>query len=208
MDCPPLESLGKFGTLMMDPPWRTVTWDGKSAVPTLADDPYPTMTLAEMKALDVPAVAEKNCVLHMWVIDTHLEQALELGKHYGFRYSTIGFIWDKMRQQMGMGKWTRKDGEICLLFVKGKPKCTNHGVRQFIREPTREHSRKPDGQYHRIEDLSDGPYLELFGRQARPGWITWGREAGLFDGRGMPINRELGPLLTWDDILGNVVHDD
>ena len=40
----------------------------------------------------------------------------------------------------------------------------------------REHSRKPDEQYAKIERLYDGPYLELFARRARPGWDVWGNE--------------------------------
>ena len=41
----------------------------------------------------------------------------------------------------------------------------------------REHSRKPDEQYRIIESCSPGPYLELFGRGVRPGWVTWGDQA-------------------------------
>jgi len=41
--------------------------------------------------------------------------------------------------------------------------------------------RKPDGIHERIERLVAGPYLELFARQSRPGWTTWGNEATKFD---------------------------
>ena len=44
--------------------------------------------------------------------------------------------------------------------------------------PRREHSRKPDEVYERIEALCEGPYLELFARGTRPGWEHWGHEAG------------------------------
>jgi N6-adenosine-specific RNA methylase IME4 len=42
--------------------------------------------------------------------------------------------------------------------------------------PRREHSRKPDEVYERIEHLVAGPYLELFARDGavpRPGWTRW-----------------------------------
>ncbi|MCB2107727.1 MAG: hypothetical protein KDE14_08515, partial [Rhodobacteraceae bacterium] len=45
----------------------------------------------------------------------------------------------------------------------------------------REHSRKPDEAYERIERLAAGPYLELFGRTTRPGWDSEGDQSGLFD---------------------------
>jgi N6-adenosine-specific RNA methylase IME4 len=42
----------------------------------------------------------------------------------------------------------------------------------------REHSRKPDEQYDIIEACSAGPFVELFGRGTRKGWVTWGDQAG------------------------------
>ena len=47
--------------------------------------------------------------------------------------------------------------------------------------PRREHSRKPDETYERIERLLPGPYLELFARQSRPGWDGLGDQSALFD---------------------------
>lgn len=46
----------------------------------------------------------------------------------------------------------------------------------------REHSRKPDDQYRKMEALFDGPYAELFSRSGRPGWDVFGNEVGKFDG--------------------------
>lgn len=54
--------------------------------------------------------------------------------------------------------------------------------RRLIIDTRREHSRKPDEIYKRIEQLAAGPYLELFGRTTRPGWDAWGDQVGLFDG--------------------------
>ena len=41
----------------------------------------------------------------------------------------------------------------------------------------REHSRKPDEQYPLIEACSPGPFLEIFGRGGRPGWVVFGNQA-------------------------------
>jgi N6-adenosine-specific RNA methylase IME4 len=43
------------------------------------------------------------------------------------------------------------------------------GVRELIIAPRREHSRKPDEIYHRIEALCAGPFVELYARQQWPG---------------------------------------
>ena len=47
----------------------------------------------------------------------------------------------------------------------------------MIVSPRREHSRKPDEAYERIEALCEGPYLELFARARRPGWDGWGNQS-------------------------------
>ncbi len=49
----------------------------------------------------------------------------------------------------------------------------------YIGSRKREHSRKPDEQYDIIEACSPGPYLELFARGERNGWVSWGAEADM-----------------------------
>lgn len=73
-----------------------------------------------------------------------------------------------------MGYWTRQQTEQCYLFTRGHPRCQSHAVRQAIVTPRREHSRKPDEIYPRIEALLPGPRCELFARHRRPGWDAWG----------------------------------
>jgi N6-adenosine-specific RNA methylase IME4 len=158
---------------------------------------YATMTLDEIKALPVADVAAKDCVLLMWAVDPMIPEALQVGAAWGFKFKTIGFVWAKERRAtskrgaafddandkrfpMGTGYWTRANPELCLLFTRGKPKRVSAAVRKLMIAPRREHSRKPDEQYARIEALVDGPYLELFARQSQPGWTAWGDEPERF----------------------------
>ena len=54
----------------------------------------------------------------------------------------------------------------------------SNAVSQLIMSPIREHSRKPDEVRDRIvELLGDLPRIELFAREAAPGWDCWGKEA-------------------------------
>jgi len=171
---------GPFGAILADPPWSFRTWDQKRTVAgRRAADPYRTMSPDAIMALPVAAAALPDSALFLWTIGTHLPQALAVGAAWGFEYKTDVLIWDKGR--IGMGYWSRKQCEICLLFTRGKPARLDKGVRQLIVAPRREHSRKPDEQYGRIEALVGGPYLEMFARESRPGWTTWGNEAGKFD---------------------------
>lgn len=54
-------------------------------------------------------------------------------------------------------------------------------MRRLVISPRREHSRKPDEVFTRIERLARGPYLEMFSRESRPGWDAWGDQSALFD---------------------------
>lgn len=77
----------------------------------------------------------------------------------------------------GTGYWSRANPEQCLLATHGLPKRRNANVPKLIVAPRREHSRKPDEAYTRIQNLCYGPYLELFARQKVEGWDSIGNEA-------------------------------
>lgn len=173
--------VGGWGLVLADPPWRFKSFDGKSAVPTQAADPYETMTIDDLMAMNVMGVASKNSLLAMWVVGTHMEQAMRLARAWGFSYVTDLFVWDKGK--MGMGYHTRKEAELCLLFKRGKGlPVRSHSVRQIIRAPKRQHSRKPDEQYDALDALygTEIRRLELFARQQRFGWTAWGLETDKF----------------------------
>lgn len=192
---------GPFGCILSDPPWAFRTRDvgSRDAVPARGEQPYTTMSLDELKAIPVAKAAAPDCALFMWVVDTHLEQSFELAKAWGFAYKTRAFTWVKTSKTggdppIGMGYWSRKQTEFCLLFTRGRPKPVSRSVREIIEAPRREHSRKPDEQYARIEALVAGPYLEMFARQARPGWKAWGNQTDLFSTRKTPA-RAISDLL-------------
>lgn len=177
----------KYDVILADPPWAFKTFAKKNVTPHRTEkDHYETMGFNALCALPVNEWAAKDCALFMWVVDSNLPEAIRLIEAWGFTYKTIAFSWVKTakngKPRMGMGYWTRKESEICLLATRGKPKRVSRGVRQVIMAPKREHSRKPDEQYQRIEALmgSDGTKLEMFARQAYPGWDSWGNETTKF----------------------------
>jgi len=171
----PFHGLGRYGAILADPPWSFRTYGGDDTTPhRTAIEPYPVMSVDDIAALPVGNLAARDCALFLWVVDPLLDVGIQVGKGWGFTYKTRAFEWDK--STIGMGYWTRKEGESCLLFTRGSPPRLDKGVRQFIREPRRRHSRKPDEVYRRIERLVAGPYVELFATQQWPGWDGWGRD--------------------------------
>ena len=182
----------KFGAIYADPPWRFSNFskkgEGRNAVAH-----YDCMGFKDLSQIDVAKWAAKDCVLFLWATDPLLHKAMELIRIWGFEYKTVGFYWAKLNKTAdpnsfserdfftGLGYWTRANVEQCLLATRGKPKRLAKDVRRLIVDHRREHSRKPEDVYSRIERLVAGPYFELFARQSRPGWDAWGAEAGLFD---------------------------
>lgn len=184
----------KFQAILIDPPWAFETFSKTHTTPhRSAEDHYGTMSHADLLALPIEALAAENCAMFMWVVDSHLPEALDLMTAWGFKFKTIAFNWVKVcredlsKPRVGMGYWSRKQAEICLMGTRGKPRRVSKGVEQVLleiepctvlMEPREAHSRKPTAFYDRIEELVAGPYLEVFGRTQRKGWDIWGNQAG------------------------------
>src|ERR1700730_15421763 len=132
-----------------------------------------------MRSRPVADWAAGDCVLFLWATDPLLPRAFEVIAAWGFAYKTVAFTWAKTTKDgagfpIGCGYWTRANPEQCLLATRGRPQRLSRAVPQLIISPRREHSRKPDEAYERIEALVPGPYLELFARAPRAGWAAWG----------------------------------
>ena len=175
-----LVTVDGYGAVLADPSWDFRTWSAKGEGRS-ARQHYSIMPLAEIKALPVADLGTKDCMLFLWATWPLLDAARDVINSWGFTYKTCAFVWVKTgktngKPVMGTGFWTRANSEPCLLATRGKPRRLAADVGQIILEPRREHSRKPDCVYDRVERLVGGPYLELFARHRRPGWDSWGDE--------------------------------
>ena len=146
---------------------------------------YPVMKTTEICSLPVSSITAVDAVCFMWVADAFIPDAIQVMQSWGFKYKTIGFIWQKKEksgvQTCYMGQWTMKNCELVLLGTKGKMTqfLKSRKVRQ-LQEATRErkiHSRKPELIRDRIVEMfGDLPRIELFARQKVEGWDAWGNE--------------------------------
>jgi len=201
-----------YGAIHADPPWRFETWGGADGNHRGAEQHYPTLDSEALQALPVAELAARDCALFLWIVDSHLAQALELMAAWGFGFKTVAFVWVKTRPgstcglRASMGYWTRKDCELCLLGTRGAPRRQHKDVWQAIVAPKREHSRKPDEAARRIERLVPGPYCELFARAPRPGWDVWGNQVDRFDPAARLQSAPGGPaqadLVQWLEARG------
>ena len=185
----------KYKVIYADPPWRFKNFsekgEGRNAI-----SHYDCLTLADLKKLNIQRYADKDCALFMWVTDPMLDQGIELMQDWGFKFKTVAFYWAKTNTKVdldklsskkdfftGLGYWTRANCEQCIMGTIGNPKRISKDVKRLIIDKRREHSRKPEQTYDRIEKLVEGPYLELFARKTRRNWDSWGDQVGLFDNK-------------------------
>lgn len=175
---------GGFATIMADPPWRFQNRTGKVAPEHRRLDRYSTLDLAAICDLPVRDISAKNAHLYLWVPNALLPDGMRVMEAWGFRYVS-NIVWAKRRKDggpdgRGVGFYFRNVTELILFGVKGSMRTLAPARRQvnMIETRKREHSRKPDEQYELIESCSPGPYLEMFARQAMPGWTAWGDESG------------------------------
>ena len=171
LEAPPLPK-EKFDVIYADPPWE---YEFSVSESCEIENQYPTMTLDELKRLEIPAA--DNAVLFLWAPPPKLPEALEVMRAWGFRYVTCA-VWDK--EKIGMGYWFRQQHELLLVGVKGNfsPPPPDKRFPSVIRSPRTEHSRKPEVVYELIEAMfPNARLLELFARRNdRPRWTVWGNE--------------------------------
>ena len=175
--------VSEFDIIYADPPWDykgQLQHAGEGSCDTGgAIRHYGTVTLDDLKRLPVDRIAAGNSLLFLWATNPHLDQAIDLGKSWGFKWATVAFVWDKVRVNPGF--YTMSQCELCLVFKKGKiprPRGARN-VRQFLSEKRRAHSRKPEEARRRIEKMfPELRKIELFARGPAPkNWTCWGSEA-------------------------------
>ena len=164
---------GVFEVVVIDPPWSY----GREYDPdsSRVANPYPEMNQDELLKLNPPFA--DDCIIFLWTTHRFIWDAKELLDKWGFEYKA-NLVWDK--EKIGMGAWLRMQCEFCLVGIKGKPIWNNTKWRDIIREPRREHSRKPDIFYEMVDEITIGRKLDFFSRAEREGWISYGNDTEKF----------------------------
>lgn len=176
---------GQFGVIYADPPWSYEMYSekGHGKSPRAHYECMSEQDLAAMRD-DILFAAGPDCVLFMWAVWPKLIDAMTLMNEWGFIYKTGG-AWHKKtvndKTAFGTGYIMRSACEPFLIGTIGSPNIKNRSTRNLIEAATREHSRKPEEATKIIEELFDGPYLELFAREQKPGWESWGNETEKFE---------------------------
>jgi len=201
---PPLPQ-EKYDIIYVDPPWdyngkmqfdKTSTTKEKLDLSrkifiSSASFKYPTLKLEELIKLPLDKIRKENCLLFMWATSPQLENAIELGKAWGFDYKTIAFIWNKMNHNPG--QYTLSNCELCLVFKHGKiprPRGARN-IQQLVSVPRQTHSVKPIEVLKGITAMFPSQRkIELFARRKVTGWDSWGLDIIIYDHNNFELEQE------------------
>ena len=174
----------KYATIVADPPWEmpsggkhagNARWNANPRRPS--ELPYATLGLDAVMALPVTDLARKDAHLYLWVPNAHLAHAHDVCAAWGFRASQM-LVWVKTPRGLGLGGAFTNTAEFVLFARRGSlPALSRQDTSWFHwTRPHNNHSAKPEAFLDLVEQVSPGPYVELFARRNRLGWDSWGNE--------------------------------
>jgi N6-adenosine-specific RNA methylase IME4 len=174
----PLERYA-YDMIVIDPAISFDTYSAKGEVKS-AQAQYRVMTDGETLGMPVGQLAAKDCLLYLWATAPKLPLAMNCINYWGFEYKSV-MMWRKLttngKVRMGTGFRVRSTGEVVLVATRGNPR-QSFIPRTIFDGVAREHSRKPEEFYSIAERvMPNARRADIFSRQQRPGWESFGDEA-------------------------------
>lgn len=165
-----------YSTIVADPPWHyDKAWNGNG--PRDGDDPvafhYSTMEVDDVAGLPVAGLAAPDSHLYLWTTNRYLRDAFTVAEAWGFRHSQT-LTWCKPPHGIGPGGAFSMTTEFVLFCRRGALQPMTRCDSTWWEWPRSAHSVKPAAFGDLVEQVSPGPYLELFARAPRLGWDSWG----------------------------------
>jgi N6-adenosine-specific RNA methylase IME4 len=168
---------GEYRCIVVDPPWPMDKSERTVRPHQAAPLDYWPMPLDELRALRLPAAADSH--LYLWTTQRFVPAALELAEAWGFSYHCM-LTWIK---NVGFTPYSWMYSTEHVVFARrGALELLVKGRRLDFSAKVRQHSRKPDEFYDLVREVSPGPRLDMFSREARDGFAQWGNEPARFGG--------------------------
>ena len=173
----------KYRTIVADPPWpmpdsgpwTRVNGNWGPYQGQTSDIPYSTMSMDDIAALPVGDRAERDAHLYVWTTNRFLEDTYDIVRGWGFRPAQL-LVWCKAPMGIGMGGTFTSTTEFIIFGRRGTLKASRRLDSSWWLWKRGPHSAKPEAFLDLVEQVSPGPYLEMFARRNRLGWDTWGNE--------------------------------
>ena len=170
-----------YRTIVADPPWDVQRLQSPGAKGFGTNEEvlrsvkleYPTMTVEQIAALEIPAEKDAHC--YIWTINKYIEQTYQIMRAWGFKPSQM-LTWAKNPMGLGMGGTFSNTTEFILFGRRGNLKTKQRIDSTWWNWKRGEHSQKPEAFQDIVESVSHPPYLEMFARRYRLGWDAFGNE--------------------------------
>jgi N6-adenosine-specific RNA methylase IME4 len=174
-----------YSTIVADPPWTPTIGAGrehydKRQHKARPQAQYSTLNEGEIAALPVGDLAGPQAHLYLWCLAQHVDWGFAVARSWGFE-PAITFTWCK--PGLGVGRFrcntehfilARRGGRSGNPFGRGgRDQQATDGT--WFEWPRAHHSAKPAAFFDLVEQVSPGPYVELFARAPRLGWDSWGK---------------------------------
>jgi len=167
----------RYNVIVIDPPWQVKKLKNKLR-PNQINMDYPTMSIDEIKLLDIKHISEDNCYCFLWTTQKFLWQSKDILENWGFNHLCT-MVWEKTYgRSSGMALYGfRWNAEFILVGTKGKkdmfPK--KKLIPLVFQAENIRHSQKPNKFYELIKDLGD-KRIDIFAREKKEGWDVYGNE--------------------------------
>lgn len=181
-----------YEVLVVDPPWPYVAGGAKAARVRRFDRQwgYDVMNTASIFSLlhdRVFPMAAPTHTVFLWSIERALTEAEAAMASFGYKRH-VRMVWNK-KTGHAPAFTVQFSHEFLLWFYKPKLMPIDRAKRgkfgTVFESPPRQHGRKPDIAYERIAALYPNTRrLDVFSREDRPGYDSWGDEVGKFNGVG------------------------
>jgi len=166
-------STGFYDVIVIDPPWQMEKIE-RDVAPNQVGFDYPTMTIEEIKNMDLPA--EKNCHVFMWITQKHHRHGFDIFDAWGVNF-ICEFVWHKNGgfQPFGLPQFNHeyvmygRIGTPTFIDFKNFFTCFNANRTG--------HSAKPEEFYETIRRVTAGKRIDIFNRRKIEGYDTWGNQA-------------------------------
>lgn len=166
-------STGFYDVIVIDPPWQMEKIE-RDVAPNQVGFDYPTMTIEEIKDMDLPA--EENCHVFMWITQKHHRHGFDIFDAWGVNF-ICEFVWHKNGgfQPFGLPQFNHeyvmygRIGTPTFIDFKNFFTCFNANRTG--------HSAKPEEFYETIRRVTAGKRIDIFNRRKIEGYDTWGNQA-------------------------------
>lgn len=175
-----------YSTIVADPPWphkgfagsvgRGGFFAGAAERSKVKVDPLPysSMPVDDIAALPVHSLSARGA-LFLWTTNAYIKDAFRIIDTWGYRYRQT-LVWHKTGNPLSLGGTVAPNhAEFLLVAAKGTVGWIGRAESSIITaQKPNAHSVKPACFLDLVERVAPGPYLELFAREQRLGWDSWG----------------------------------